>query len=140
MDWNENVQLAVLSFSFLFSFLSAGLGFIPLPSISLLCRLSVLLALPHAARTRSPCAFDACTLSSVLTSSQLGVSVSTTHCLIGAIAGVALGEGPEKLNKATLKRIFVSWIVTVPAAAAFALFFYTVLTPVFFSSADLSSA
>ncbi len=32
-------------------------------------------------------------------------SVSTTHCLIGAIAGVALVEGVDKINMATIRRI-----------------------------------
>uniref|UniRef100_A0A7S1CA17 Phosphate transporter n=1 Tax=Bicosoecida sp. CB-2014 TaxID=1486930 RepID=A0A7S1CA17_9STRA len=63
----------------------------------------------------------------VLTATQLGVSVSTTHCLIGAISGVALVEGRDKLNTATLKRIVVSWVVTIPAAAAFTVLLYGVL-------------
>lgn len=63
----------------------------------------------------------------VLTATQLGVSVSTTHCLIGAISGVALVEGRGKLNTATLRRIVVSWVVTIPAAAAFTVALYVVL-------------
>lgn len=55
----------------------------------------------------------------VLMATQLGLSVSTTHCLIGAITGVALVEGPEKINKATIKKIIMSWIVTLPASAFF---------------------
>lgn len=53
----------------------------------------------------------------VLSATQVGFSVSTTHCLIGAIAGVALVEGRHKLNVDTLKKIAMSWIVTIPAAA-----------------------
>ena len=55
----------------------------------------------------------------VLMATQLGLSVSTTHCLIGAITGVALVEGPDKINKATIKKIIMSWVITLPASAVF---------------------
>lgn len=64
---------------------------------------------------------------SVLTATQMGVSVSTTHCLIGAIAGVAMVEGRDKINLGTLKRIALSWVVTIPAAAFFAVLLFQVL-------------
>lgn len=67
------------------------------------------------------------TAGTVLTATQLGVSVSTTHCLIGAISGVALVEGREKLNVGTLKRIAVSWIVTIPASAFFSIVLYMLM-------------
>lgn len=54
----------------------------------------------------------------VLTATQMGISVSTTHCLIGAISGVGLVEGRDKLNFKTLRHIVFSWIITIPAAAA----------------------
>ena len=71
------------------------------------------------------------TAATVLTATQVGVSVSTTHCLIGAIAGVAMVEGPEKLNKATLKKIAMSWIITLPAAAFGSVVIYFVFQHVF---------
>lgn len=71
------------------------------------------------------------TAATVLTATQVGVSVSTTHCLIGAIAGVALVEGPDKLNKATLKKIAMSWIITLPCAAAFSVVLYAVFVTLF---------
>ncbi|XXQ30516.1 Phosphate transporter [Plasmodiophora brassicae] len=61
----------------------------------------------------------------VLTASILGISVSTTHCLIGAITGLALVEGADKVNKQTLKKIAMSWVVTLPASAAFSLIVLT---------------
>lgn len=63
----------------------------------------------------------ACT---VLSATQLGLSVSTTHSLIGAISGVALVEGGGQLNVRTLRRIVVSWVVTIPAAALFSIVVY----------------
>jgi inorganic phosphate transporter, PiT family len=62
----------------------------------------------------------------VLMATQLGLSVSTTHCLIGAITGVALVEGSEKINKATIKKIIMSWLVTLPASAFFGVLIFWV--------------
>ncbi|GAB5364069.1 hypothetical protein AAMO2058_000937900 [Amorphochlora amoebiformis] len=53
----------------------------------------------------------------VLSATMFGMSVSTTHCLIGAIAGVALVESSSKINTTTLKKIAISWVVTMPASA-----------------------
>uniref|UniRef100_A0A7S2TUK9 Phosphate transporter n=1 Tax=Lotharella oceanica TaxID=641309 RepID=A0A7S2TUK9_9EUKA len=53
----------------------------------------------------------------VLSATIMGLSVSTTHCLIGAIAGVAMVESVSKINTGTLKKIALSWVVTMPASA-----------------------
>jgi len=53
----------------------------------------------------------------VLSATIMGISVSTTHCLIGAIAGVAMVESASKINVQTLKKIALSWVVTMPASA-----------------------
>ncbi len=68
----------------------------------------------------------------VLVASVSGISVSTTHCLIGAITGVALadGGGVQSINKATLKKIALSWVITIPAAACAAVLCHSVLTAV----------
>ena len=63
----------------------------------------------------------------VLTATQLGLSVSTTHCLIGAITGVALVEGRDKINTDTIKKILMSWGVTLPMSALFTVLLYTLL-------------
>jgi phosphate/sulfate permease len=66
----------------------------------------------------------------VLVASVSGISVSTTHCLIGAITGVALadGGGIKSINKETLKKIALSWVITIPAAAVAAIVCHTLLT------------
>jgi len=46
----------------------------------------------------------------VLSATIMGLSVSTTHCLIGAIAGVAMVESVTKINTTTLKKIALSWV------------------------------
>lgn len=58
----------------------------------------------------------ACT---VLFCAQLGLPVSTTHTLVGAILGVGLAKGLSSLNLRTLRDIAVSWAVTIPAGALF---------------------
>jgi PiT family inorganic phosphate transporter len=61
------------------------------------------------------------TAATVLSATCAGLSVSTTHCLVGAITGVALVDDARKVNARTLWLIGVSWVVTMPASAAFSL-------------------
>lgn len=61
----------------------------------------------------------------ILVATRLGMPISTTHTLVGAVIGVGLARGIGALNLATTRDILVSWIVTVPAGALLALgFFY----------------
>jgi PiT family inorganic phosphate transporter len=50
----------------------------------------------------------------VLTCSNLGMPISTTHTLVGAIVGVGLARGITAINRATIVNIFFSWILTLP--------------------------
>lgn len=53
----------------------------------------------------------------VLLASRLGLPVSTTQCITGAIVGVALTNGDYKsLNWKQFAKIFLGWCLTVPAA------------------------
>jgi PiT family inorganic phosphate transporter len=54
----------------------------------------------------------------VLFASKFGLPVSTTHVAVGAIAGVGAGSG--SLNWHTLRSILLSWVATLPLAAAVA--------------------
>jgi phosphate/sulfate permease len=63
--------------------------------------------------------------------SQLGLSVSTTHCLIGAITGVALVEGTGGINRETIRKIVMSWVITCPASAILAIACYTPVSVMF---------
>ena len=56
----------------------------------------------------------------VLSSTMLGLAVSTSHCLVGAVIGVGMvgrlvGEDSE-LNVSMLKKIVVGWAATIPLA------------------------
>lgn len=54
----------------------------------------------------------------VLSASHLGMPVSTTHVSVGSIAGVGAGGDSNALNWATLRNILLSWVATLPIAAA----------------------
>lgn len=56
----------------------------------------------------------------ILVATRLGMPISTTHTLVGAVIGVGLARGIEALNLATTRDIVVSWLVTVPAGATIA--------------------
>jgi len=63
-------------------------------------------------------AADISALTVVLTCSRMGLPVSTTHTLVGAILGVGLARGLGAVNGDVTRKIFSSWLITVPAAAA----------------------
>lgn len=44
---------------------------------------------------------------------QLGVPVSSSQAIVGAVAGVGLARGAKTVNKITLFLIFVSWVLTL---------------------------
>jgi phosphate/sulfate permease len=57
------------------------------------------------------------TATTVLLASRIGLPISTTHTLIGAVVGVALGRGVAVLNVNIIKNIVASWIITIPFTA-----------------------
>lgn len=67
----------------------------------------------------------------ILLASKLGIPISTTHCLVGAVLGVGLARGLRALNLQTLKDIVLSWIVTLPASAASAILLFLGLKKIF---------
>jgi len=57
----------------------------------------------------------------------MGLPVSTTHTLVGAVLGVGLARGIGSLNLTTMRDIVASWIVTIPAGAGLSIMFFYVL-------------
>ncbi len=53
----------------------------------------------------------------VLVCSKMGLPISTTHTLIGAVIGVGLARGIGALNTKVLKDVVLSWLLTIPIAA-----------------------
>jgi len=71
-------------------------------------------------------AADLATMTTVLACSRMGLPISTTHTLVGAILGVGLARGITAINRKVVGQIFTSWFVTVPIAAGLAIVFYLV--------------
>ena len=67
----------------------------------------------------------------ILLASKLGLPISTTHTLIGAVLGVGLARGISALNMGVLKDIAAAWVVTIPAGAIFTIFTYFILRSIF---------
>jgi PiT family inorganic phosphate transporter len=61
----------------------------------------------------------------IVLASRLGMPISTTHTLVGAVVGVGFARGLEAVNLTTTRDILISWVVTVPLGAmiAIALFY-----------------
>ena len=53
----------------------------------------------------------------ILVGSRLGMPISTTHVLVGAVVGVGFARGMAALNLRVLRDIFSSWLLTVPITA-----------------------
>jgi PiT family inorganic phosphate transporter len=60
----------------------------------------------------------------VVIASSTGLPISTTHTLVGAVLGVGLARGIGALNLGVVGTIFMSWIITLPAGALLAIFFF----------------
>lgn len=54
----------------------------------------------------------------VLMCSRLGLPVSTSQVLVGSVIGVGLARGIVAVDLKIIKRIFTSWVLTVPVSAA----------------------
>jgi PiT family inorganic phosphate transporter len=56
--------------------------------------------------------------------SSLGIPVSTTHTITGAIVGVGSAQRTRAVRWGVAGNIVVAWIITMPAAAAIAAIAY----------------
>ncbi len=63
----------------------------------------------------------------VVVATSTGIPVSATQTLVGAVLGVGLARGIGALNLIVIRNIFMSWILTLPAASLLAIFAYKVL-------------
>jgi PiT family inorganic phosphate transporter len=69
--------------------------------------------------------------STVVIASRTGMPVSTTHILVGAVLGVGLARGLGAVDLRVVLNIVISWVVTLPAGAILAMFFYFTLKGIF---------
>ena len=68
---------------------------------------------------------------SVLLASKLGMPVSTTHAVVGAVIGIGLAKGLDALDLRVVKNILYSWVLTVPVTALLTIPVYLGLTKLF---------
>ena len=64
---------------------------------------------------------------SVLLASKLGMPVSTTHAVVGAVIGIGLAKGLDAIDLGIVKKIIYSWFLTVPVTAVLTIPVYLVL-------------
>lgn len=63
----------------------------------------------------------------VLTASNMGLPVSSTHAAVGAVVGVGLARGFSAVNFKILGRIVLYWVLTVPIAALTSIIIFSLL-------------
>jgi len=62
----------------------------------------------------------------IVIASGTGIPISTTHTLVGAVLGVGMARGIEAIDLRVVGRIFVSWVITIPAGALLAILFFEI--------------
>ncbi|WP_066800429.1 inorganic phosphate transporter [Moraxella oblonga] len=65
----------------------------------------------------------------VMVASSLGIPVSSTHILVGAVLGIGLVN--KSTNWKLMKPIGLAWVVTLPASALISVLVYLILTNIF---------
>lgn len=68
----------------------------------------------------------------VLMATNLGMPVSTTHATVGSVVGVGLARGFAAVDFRVLGKIFISWILTVPAAGFLCILLFLLLEKIFY--------
>nr|WP_298170192.1 inorganic phosphate transporter [uncultured Pseudomonas sp.] len=76
-------------------------------------------------------AAELATATTVVGASAIGLPVSTTHTLVGAVLGIGLARGIGALNLGVIGKIFMSWLITLPVGAVLAILFFFVLRGIF---------
>lgn len=63
----------------------------------------------------------------VVVATSTGIPVSATQTLVGAVLGVGLARGIGALNLIVIRNIFMSWVLTLPAASILTILSYKLL-------------
>ncbi|GMY26304.1 inorganic phosphate transporter 2-1, chloroplastic [Fagus crenata] len=64
----------------------------------------------------------------VLFASKLGLPISATHTLVGAVMGVGFARGLNNVRRETVKEIVISWAVTIPVGAILSVLYTWIFT------------
>lgn len=63
----------------------------------------------------------------IMLASSIGMPVSTTHTVIGAVLGVGLAAGAGAIQYSVLRKILASWLITLPFTALLAAVLFFIL-------------
>jgi PiT family inorganic phosphate transporter len=63
----------------------------------------------------------------IVIASGTGIPISTTHTLVGAVLGVGMARGISAIDLSVVGRIFLSWVITIPAGAVLSILFFYIL-------------
>ena len=66
----------------------------------------------------------------VLFASKLGLPISATHTLVGAVMGVGFARGLNRVRAETVREIVASWLVTIPVGAVLSIFYTLLFTKI----------
>lgn len=67
----------------------------------------------------------------IVLASRLGLPISTTHTLVGAVLGVGFARGLGAINLTTTRNILISWLITVPLGAILAILLFYPIRAIF---------
>ena len=67
------------------------------------------------------------TATTILFASRLGLPVSTSHALVGAVVGVGLIKNRQSVKLQTLQGIAAAWFITIPVSAILSASIFSVL-------------
>ena len=67
------------------------------------------------------------TATTVLVCSKLGLPISTTFVLVGAVMGVGLARGFGAIDLRVIRKIFASWLITIPVSAGLSALIFQLL-------------
>jgi phosphate/sulfate permease len=63
----------------------------------------------------------------ILVASKMGLPISTTHCIVGAVLGIGFAKGISAINLRMVRDIVLSWIITIPSSAITSIALYYAL-------------
>ena len=72
---------------------------------------------------------DFAVATTVLAFSKMGMPISTTHTVVGAVVGVGLARGLAAVDLRVLRNIVISWLITVPLAVFLSIVLYMGIYP-----------
>lgn len=73
------------------------------------------------------------TASTVVIGSAIGMPLSTTHTMVGAVLGVGLARGFGAIDMRVVGTIFSTWVITLPAGALLSIVFFFMFKGIFFA-------